>query len=104
MVTIGPPGDNIEHAAGQRKPAVVVKLKGARDRKRRETGKCEGRKSHAEKRPGAVVLAKKQHRASPKTGKRMSLRRISAALAEAGHLNEHGRPFNPRSVKTMVAE
>jgi hypothetical protein len=32
----------------------------------------------------------------------MSLRKISAALAEAGHLNERGRPFNQRSVKTMV--
>ena len=84
------------------KASLVAKLKGARDRKRRETGKCEGRKTHAEKRPGAVALAKKLHRASPKTGKRMSLRRISAALADAGHLNEHGRPFNPRSVKTMV--
>jgi len=30
MVTIGAPGDNIEHAAGRRKPAVVAKLKGAR--------------------------------------------------------------------------
>jgi hypothetical protein len=30
------------------------------------------------------------------------LRRISAALAEAGHLNERGRPFNPYSVKAML--
>ena len=82
--------------------SLVAKLKGARDRKRRETGKCEGRKTHAEKRPGTVALAKKLHRASPKTGKRMSLRRISAALAEAGHLNERGQPFNQRSIKVMV--
>jgi len=40
--------------------------------------------------------------ASPKTGKHMSLRTISAALAEAGHLNARGRPFNPRSVKMMA--
>ncbi len=84
------------------KASLVAKLKGARERKRRETGKCEGRKTHAEKRPGTVSLAKKLHRASPKTGKRMSLRKISAALAEAGHLNEHGRAFNPRSIKVMV--
>ncbi len=32
----------------------------------------------------------------------MSLRKISAKLAEPGHLNERGRPFNPRSVKTTV--
>jgi len=60
------------------------------------------RKSHAEKRPGTVALAKKLYRASPKTGKRMSLRKISAELAEAGHLNENGRVFNPRSIKVMV--
>ncbi|MES0385262.1 MAG: hypothetical protein ABUJ98_11835, partial [Hyphomicrobium sp.] len=65
-------------------------------------GKCEGRKSHAEKRRGTVALAKKLHRASPKTGKRMSLRKISAALAESGHLNERRRPFNQRSIKVMV--
>ncbi len=63
---------------------------------------CEGRKSQAERRPGTVAFAKKLYRASPKTGKRLSLRKISAALAEAGHLNEHGRPFNPRSIKVMV--
>ena len=84
------------------KASLVAKLKGARDRKRRETGKCEGRKSHAEKRPGAVAFAKKLHRASPKTGKRMSLRKISAALAEAGHLNENGRVFNPNAIKRML--
>ncbi len=84
------------------KASLVAKLKGARDRKRRETGKCEGRKSHAEKRPGAVAFAKKLRRTNPKTGRRLSLRRVSAALAEAGHLNERGRPFNQRSIKVMV--
>jgi hypothetical protein len=50
--------------------------------------------------PEAVALAKKLRRASP--GKRRSLRRISAELAAAGHLNERGPPFNPKSVKTML--
>jgi hypothetical protein len=49
-----------------------------------------------------VAFAKKLYRANPKTGKRMSLRKISAALAEAGHLNERGRLFNQRSIKVMV--
>ena len=40
--------------------------------------------------------------ASPKTGERMSLRRISAELKAAGYLNEHGREFNPNSIKSMV--
>jgi hypothetical protein len=39
-------------------------------------------------RPEAVALAKRLHRASPKTGKRMSLRKIAAALAKAAHLNQ----------------
>ena len=39
---------------------------------------------------------------SPKTGKRMSLRKITAALTEAGHLNERGQPFNPKSVRSML--
>ena len=47
-------------------------------------------------------MAKGLHRASPKTGERMSLRRISAELKAAGYVNEHGRPFNPNSIKSMV--
>ena len=65
-------------------------------------GKCEGRKALSEVNPTAVALAKRLHRASPKTCERMSLRRISAALQEAGHVNEYGRPFNPNSIKSMV--
>lgn len=84
------------------KHRLVAKLKSARDRKRRETGKCEGRKSHAKCRPQAVMLAKRLHRKNPKTGERRSLRAISQALAEAGHVNERGRHFNPKAIKSMV--
>ena len=84
------------------KARLVGKLKSARDRIRKERGKCEGRKAHAEVNPEAVALAKRLRRASPKTGERMSLRRISAALQEAGHFNEYGRPFNPNSIKSML--
>jgi hypothetical protein len=53
--------------------------------------------------PAAVVLARKLRRARAKTAKRRSLRRISAELAAAGHLNERGQPVsNPKSVKTML--
>lgn len=84
------------------KAALVAKLKGARERVRRQRGKCEGRKSHVEINPEAVALAKRLHRASPKTGERMSLRRISAELKAAGYVNERGREFNPNSVKSMI--
>jgi DNA invertase Pin-like site-specific DNA recombinase len=84
------------------KKRLVKKLKAARDRKRAKEGKCEGRKSHAELHPEAVALAKRLRRASPKTGERMSLRRIGFKLAEAGHLNERGQPLHPNSIKMMV--
>lgn len=86
------------------KAALVAKLKGARDRKRRDAGKCEGRKSHAEARPDAVALAKKLHRKNPKTGERRSLRAIAAALAEAGHVNERGQPFAAKSISAMLRD
>lgn len=86
------------------KARLVGKLKQARDRKRADKGKCEGRKSHAELRPAVVSEAKRLHRASPKTGDRRSLRQISAELAKLGHLNERGQPFNAASVRAMIAQ
>jgi DNA invertase Pin-like site-specific DNA recombinase len=84
------------------KAMTVSKLRGARERKRRETGKCEGRKPLAEQFPEAVAMAKLLRRASPKTGERMSLRKISAELAAAGHINERGAPFNAGSILAMI--
>jgi hypothetical protein len=43
---------------GAAKRRIVAKLKAARDRKRKETGKCEGRKSYAEAKPDTVALVK----------------------------------------------
>jgi DNA invertase Pin-like site-specific DNA recombinase len=85
------------------KTTLVAKLAAARRRKRMATGeKVEGRKSHAEKRPDVVALAKRLARKKPKGG-RLSLRAISAELAVQGFLNERGRPFNPKSVAAMLA-
>ena len=86
------------------KARLIHKLRHARERQRKERGKCEGRKAHSELRPDVVAEAKRLQRASPKTGKRMSLRKIAAALAEAGHLNERGQPFNPKSIVAMVTQ
>jgi hypothetical protein len=55
---------------------TVAKLRGARDRKRKALGKCEGRKSLAEMHPAVVREAKRLGRASPKSGERRSLRKI----------------------------
>jgi hypothetical protein len=75
--------------------------RGARERKRREAGKCEGRKSHAERNPELVALAKRLRRQKPKGG-RMSLRAISAELATQGFLNENGRAFAAASIRSML--
>ena len=56
------------------------------------------RQGHATLRPETVALAKRLRRASPNTGERLSLRQISAKLAEAGHLNERGQPYNAKSM------
>ncbi len=84
------------------KASIVAKLKAARERQRRANGKCEGRKSHAEKRPDVVRLARSLRRRRPKGGVR-SLREIAAVLAERGHLNERGVPFGPMSIRSMLA-
>ncbi len=85
------------------KARLVHKLRHARERQRKERGKCEGRKAHSELRPEVVAEAKRLRRASPKPGERLSYRQISVSLAEAGFLNERGRPFNPKSVRSMLA-
>ena len=77
------------------KAGLVAKLKGARDRERAATGRCEGRKAV----PGRSCLARK----SPKTGKRRSLRSIAAELAELGHLGPSGLPYYAGSVRHMLA-
>jgi hypothetical protein len=84
------------------KAMTVAKLKAVRDRKKARTGKCEGRKSHAEAGPEAVALARRLACKRPNGGK-LSLRAIAAALAAEGHFNERGQPFHPMSVASMLA-
>ena len=84
------------------KGRLVAKLRGARERKRKETGKkVGGRKSHAELWPEVVAEARRLRRAKGKTG-RLSYREISARLKDAGYCNERGQPFNPQSVRAMI--
>lgn len=93
---------------------MPVKLRQARERRREKYGKCEGRLSRidrakrdgdaaeAERLARVVAEAKRLHRASPKTRERRSLRKISAELAELGHLNERGSPYSAKSVRAML--
>jgi DNA invertase Pin-like site-specific DNA recombinase len=90
------------------KAMTVAKLRGARERKRREDGWCEGGAPMHVRYPAAVRMAKRLHRANPVTHKRMSLRKIAAELAKAGFVTEReylgtkGWPFNPKTIKAMI--
>jgi DNA invertase Pin-like site-specific DNA recombinase len=81
------------------KAMTVAKLRGARQRKKAATGKCEGRKSIAERRPNVVALARVLRRRRPKP----TLRAISAELAVRGHLAGSGKPFEPSVVARMLS-
>jgi DNA invertase Pin-like site-specific DNA recombinase len=84
------------------KGRLVAKLRSARERKRKVTGKkVGGRKSHVELWPEVVAKARRLRRAKGKAG-RLSYREISARLKDAGYLNERGEPFNPQSVRAMI--
>jgi DNA invertase Pin-like site-specific DNA recombinase len=84
------------------KSMIVSKLKGARDRKRKETGKkVEGRKSYSEINAGMVALAKKLHR-YPVNGKRRSLREIAGELAAAGYITGAGKPYAAAAIAKMI--
>jgi DNA invertase Pin-like site-specific DNA recombinase len=83
------------------KAALVAKLKAARERKKRETGKCEGKKSIAETSPETVALAKKLTRYSV-NGRKRSLREVAAELAVAGHFTSKGTPYSAAAVAKMI--
>jgi len=84
------------------KARLVAKLRAARERKRADAGKCEGRKSHAELNPELVREAKRLRRRSPK-GHQRSLRDVAAELAKLGFVNQRGAEFSASSVQSMLA-
>ena len=82
------------------KAGLVAKLKGARDRKRAATRRCEGRKAVPE---AVVVEARRLARKSPKTGKRRILRSIAIELVALGHLGPTGQLPPAGSIRHMLA-
>lgn len=71
------------------KAMLVAKLKGARERKRAATGKCEGRKTYAERSPQMVTLAKR-YIATPST-------------SAIGHCATSQRSLRPQATPQPVA-
>jgi len=83
------------------KAMIVLKLRAARDRKRARGVKVEGRKSHAERSPAVVKLAKELRR-KPRGGFRPSLRSIATELAKRGHVALSGKPYGPSAIASML--
>lgn len=82
------------------KAMTVAKLKGARDRARRINGKCEGRKSYAERDPQMVALA--LHLRGGNGHRPYSLRDVAADLAAYGYTTPSGRPYSASAVQSML--
>jgi DNA invertase Pin-like site-specific DNA recombinase len=86
------------------KARLVAKLRGARERKRTSSGrvtkdgrgKCEGRRSLAERSPELIAAAQALN-----DGR--SLRQISATLAEQGFVtSKNAKPFSASAVQSML--
>ena len=85
------------------KSSLVAKLKAARVRKRRENGRCEGRKPLAETNPDLVREARRLRRANPVTGKRKSYQRVANELFELGFMTANGSPFKREFIYRLLA-
>ena len=99
------------------KDSIVLKLKGARQRKRDRnkakgivtlsgSGKCEGRKSLKEKQVTVngkelVTEAKKLYR-KPRNGDRLSRLEVSRRLFELGFTTSKGKPFSSSQMKRIL--
>jgi DNA invertase Pin-like site-specific DNA recombinase len=83
------------------KANLVAKLKHARDRKRAQTGRCEGRKPVP---PEVIAQVHRLARRNPKTGEKRSLQQIADELAKLGHVGPSGKAYFPGSIKKMLAK
>lgn len=78
------------------KEALVAKLRAARERKRKLTGRCEGAK-WMKPVPTETIAAAAMLRASG-----LSLRAVAEKLAGLGMLAPSGRPYHAGSIKAML--
>jgi DNA invertase Pin-like site-specific DNA recombinase len=82
------------------KNLLVKKLRKARDRKRQE-GKCEGRKSYSEAKPEILEEIRRLHR-KPKKGRRLSYQEIADQLNEKGLTTMEKLPFTASNVGKII--
>jgi DNA invertase Pin-like site-specific DNA recombinase len=85
------------------KSVIVLKLRAARDRKRRRNGRCEGRKPFGT-RPGesAVIDRIRELRRKPKGRPRLSVAAIAATLNSQRRPTRSGKPWAPGTVHAIL--
>jgi DNA invertase Pin-like site-specific DNA recombinase len=83
------------------KTMTVLKLRAARERKRKAKGKCEGRKAYGEVKPEVLDEIKRLYR-KPRNGKRLSSVRIAQQMNEAGFTTATGKPFTSQIVRNII--
>jgi hypothetical protein len=69
--------------------------------RRARTGKPH-RKTYAELHPEATLMAKRLYQTSKASGERITLRGISAHLAESGYFDQHNSAFHPEVIRRML--
>lgn len=86
---------------------VVLRLRAARDRKKRQEknagrpAKCEGRKGYKEAHPDVVAEIRRLRR-KPKGKKRMTFAQVADQLNAGGYQSASGRPFSEGMVKVLM--
>lgn len=86
------------------KAQVVAKLRGARSRKQKATGKGVGRKSLVQIHGEEIYTAAKRLHRKPRNGKRPSLRTVAQGLAEMGYTQKSGKPLAASQVQRLINE
>lgn len=84
------------------KSSLVAKLKAARVRKRKETGRCEGRKKAIELNPQLLSEARRLRRKNPVSGKRLSYQKVANELYELGYMTSFGKPYQKDFIYRML--
>ena len=84
------------------KAKIAHRMRSGRQRKIDTEGRCGGRTSHIDSMPGPYDAASKLHRANPKTGQHLSLRKIADALFALGFKGQNDRPFTAAVIKRII--
>ena len=91
----------LDHSWAIEKLLSAARIRGTNERRGLSVGP-RWRKQYIDIVPDAVHLAKDIYELAQRTGTRITLREISAQLAEAGHVKKSGNPFHPQEIDRMI--